>query len=186
MTTVDTTSPTYCEIAKGHPYHGPYHNNEYGFPVVNESILFERLTLEIFQAGLSWLVVLKKRQSLNAAFKNFDVECVSKFDRYDVDRLMNDISIIRNRLKIEATIFNANSLISLRQTHGSFANWLFEKNPLSKEEWCQVFKKNFKFIGQKIVDEFLMSIGYIEGAHHENCHVYHEIKKLNPIWLIAK
>ena len=118
---------TYCDIALGHPYHGPYHETEYGFPVESESLLFERLTLEIFQAGLSWLIVLKKRQGLNIAFNNFDVDQVASFTQFDIDRLRNDSSIIRNRLKIEATIYNAKSIASIRRSHGVFGNWLFQK-----------------------------------------------------------
>jgi DNA-3-methyladenine glycosylase I len=113
---------TYCDIAPGHPFHGPYHDREYGFPVISESLLFERLTLEIFQAGLSWLIVLKKRQYLNMAFKKFEVDEVANFNQFDIDRLRQDVSIIRNKLKIEATIFNAKQIVSFRFSHGGFAN----------------------------------------------------------------
>ena len=177
---------TYCEIASGHPYHGPYHETEYGFPVESESVLFERLTLEIFQAGLSWLIVLKKRQGLNIAFNNFDVDQVASFTQFDIDRLRNDSSIIRNRLKIEATIYNAKSIASIRRSHGGFGNWLFQKKTLNREDWSKVFKQNFKFMGEKIVGEFLMSIGYLKGAHHENCPVYNSIKALGPVWFKNK
>ncbi len=172
----------YCEIAKGHPYHGPYHDNEYGFPVENESELFERLTLEIFQAGLSWLIVLKKRPGLQSAFEKFNVDRVVNFDRDDIKRLKKDTSIIRNRLKIEATIYNARSIASLRKSHGDFANWLAQQHPLSKAEWCKLFKKNFKFIGGEIVGEFLISIGYLKGAHQKGCPIYKRIKALGPAW----
>jgi len=179
---VDIKELTYCDIAKGHQFHGPYHDSEYGFPVEDESLLFERLTLEIFQAGLSWLIVLKKRQALNIAFKNFDVDSVARFNQGDIDKLKNDKTIIRNKLKIESTIYNANSILSIRQSHETFAKWLFELSPLSKEEWCRVFKKKFKFIGGEIVGEFLMSIGYLKGAHHEKCPIYKKVKVLNPEW----
>ena len=176
---------TYCDIASGHPYHGLYHETEFGFPVESESVLFERLTLEIFQAGLSWLIVLKKRQGLNIAFNNFDVDQVASFTQFDIDRLRNDSSIIRNRLKIEATICNAKSIASIRRSHGGFANWLFQKK-LNKEDWCKVFMQNFKFTGGTIAGEFLMSIDYLKGAHHENCSVYKNIKALSPVWLTNK
>jgi len=178
--------PNYCEIAPGHPYHGPYHDKEYGFPVEDESVLFERLSLEIFQAGLSWLVVLKKRQGLNAAFKNFNVDKVAEFDNSDIERLKSDSSIIRNKLKIRAIIFNAKSIDSIRLSHGGFANWLSQKKPLSKEDWCKEFKQNFKFMGEEIVGEFLMSIGYLKGAHHESCPIYKRIESLGPVWLKNK
>ena len=92
---------TYCDTAPGHPFHGPYHDKEYGFPVTDESILLERLSLEIFQAGLSWLIVLKKREGFKIAFKDFDVETVAAFTNNDVERLLKDTSIIRNRKKLK-------------------------------------------------------------------------------------
>ena len=176
----------YCDIAPGHPYHGPYHDKEYGFPVESESLLFERLTLEIFQAGLSWLLVLKKRKGLNLAFNRFNVDEVANFNQHDIDRLRQDESIIRNKLKIEATIFNANQIISLRRSHGGFASWLEQQNTSSKEDWCKIFKQNFKFTGKEIVGEFLMSIGYLYGAHRKHCPVYESIKTLGPKWLKHK
>ena len=124
--------PTYCHVASGHPYHGPYHDKECGFPIVSESVLFERLTLEIFQAGLSWLLVLKKRESLNVAFNNFDVGAVANFNRHDVDRLRQDVTIIRNKLKIEVTFFNAKQIVYFRCSHGWFSNWLEQQNSPSK------------------------------------------------------
>ena len=175
--------PKYCDVAIGHQYHGPYHDTEYGFPIEDESLLFERLTLEIFQAGLSWLIILKKRQSLKAAFKDYDIDRVARFNQNDINKLRSDESIIRNKLKIEAIIFNANSILSIRQSHTSFSEWLFEHSPLSIDDWCKVFKKNFKFIGREIVGEFLMSIGYLKGAHSEDCPVYDKIKLLNPEWV---
>jgi DNA-3-methyladenine glycosylase I len=178
--------PTYCDVALGHPYHGPYHDTEYGFPVDSESVLFERLTLEIFQAGLSWLIVLKKRDSLNIAFRNFDVGQVANFNQNDISRLREDTSIIRNKLKIEATIYNARTIISFRNSHGGFKNWLKDNHPRSKEDWCKIFKKNFKFTGGEIVSEFLMSIGYLSGAHQQTCPIYPIIEMLEPIWLKDK
>jgi DNA-3-methyladenine glycosylase I len=178
--------PTYCEVALGHPYYGPYHDTEYGFPVESESVLFERLTLEIFQAGLSWLIVLKKRDSLNNAFRNFDVDQVANFNQNDISRLREDTSIIRNKLKIEATIYNARTIISFRNSHGGFKNWLKDNHPRSKEDWCKIFKKNFIFTGGEIVGEFLMSIGYLSGAHQQTCPIYPIIEMLGPIWLKDK
>ena len=178
--------PTYCDIAVGHPYHGPYHDTEYGFPIRSESLLFERLTMEIFQAGLSWLIVLKKRQGLNLAFKKFDVEAVANFNQLDNDRLRQDASIVRNKLKIEATIFNAKKILAFRRSHGGFSCWLEKQNSANIEEWCIVFKQNFKFTGKKIVSEFLMSIGYLHGAHQMNCPVYEKVKVLGPKWFIDK
>jgi len=180
---VEYTMTTYCDVAPGHPYHGPYHDTEYGFPIENESELFERLTLEIFQAGLSWLIVLKKRPGFKIAFENFDIDQVADFDVHDFERLREDASIIRNRLKIEATIHNAKVIQTMRDSHGGFANWIDQHHPLSKDEWCKLFKKTFKFTGGEIVGEFLMSIGYLEGAHNEKCPIAKKISKKKPAWM---
>ena len=173
---------TYCEAAPGHPLHGPYHDTEYGFPVTEESVLFERLILAIFQAGLSWLIVLKKREGFKIAFENFNVARVAAFQDQDIDRLVQDASIIRNRKKIEAVIHNAQQIIAMRSSHGGFAGWIEEHHPLTKEEWVKLFKKTFKFTGGEIVNEFLMSIGYLPGAHGEDCPVYNKIDGMNPAW----
>src|SRR5687767_5228047 len=101
---------SYCESAPGHPFHGPYHDREYGFPLRGDGQLFERLVLEINQAGLSWLTILKKRDSFRAAYHGFSVDRVARYGARDRARLMRDAGIIRNRLKIEAAIANAQRL----------------------------------------------------------------------------
>jgi len=130
----------YCRAAPGHPFHGPYHDTEYGFPSADERVLFERLILEINQAGLSWLTMLKKRVGFRAAFADFDVDRVAAFGPSDFDRLLADSGIIRNRLKITATIENARRIQALRQSHGSFAGWLDQQHPRSQAEWTRLFK----------------------------------------------
>ncbi|MCU1284931.1 MAG: tagA [Acidobacteriales bacterium] len=167
----------YCDVAPGHPYHGPYHETEYGFPAREDNVLFERLALEINQAGLSWLTVLKKREAFNKAFANFDPKKVARFNDNDVARLLADERIIRNRLKVNAVIENARRILEIRKTHGSFADWLDAHHPQSKEEWVKLFKKTFLFTGGEIVGEFLMSLGYLPGAHHERCPVYKKLAK---------
>jgi DNA-3-methyladenine glycosylase I len=166
---------SYCDFAPGHPFHGPYHEKEYGFPSREDAVLFERLALEINQAGLSWLTVLKKREAFNRAFKGFDPKKVAKFNDRDVARLLADEGIIRNRLKVNAVIENAKRILEIRKSHGSFADWLDSHHPQSKEEWIKLFKKTFLFTGGEIVGEFLMSLGYLPGAHHEKCPVYRKI-----------
>jgi DNA-3-methyladenine glycosylase I len=173
----------YCQLALGHPFHEPYHDYEYGFPLQDDHLLFERLILEINQAGLSWLTILKKRDGFRQAYHNFDIDRVAVYDDSDRVRLMNDPTIIRNRLKINAAIANAQRLVEIRREYGSFAAWLDHHHPLSKPEWIKVFKKNFQFTGGEIVGEFLMSTGYLPGAHHEQCPVYEKIVKHNPPWL---
>jgi len=177
---------TYCEFAPGHPIHGPYHDTEYGFPQQDESVLFERLVLEINQAGLSWLTILKKRESFHAAFDGFEVDKVAAYGEADVARLLADAGIIRNKLKVAAAIHNAQVIQQLRASHGSFANWLAAHHPLSKPEWVKLFKKTFRFTGGEITGEFLMSIGYLPGAHAETCPVFAKIAKLNPPWMQAQ
>jgi DNA-3-methyladenine glycosylase I len=178
-------SQTYCEAAPGHPFHGPYHDSEYGFPSRNDKVLFERLVLEINQAGLSWLTILKKREAFTAAFAGWDIDRVARFGAKDVDRLLGDAGIIRNRLKVAAAISNAQRLVDLRQTHGSFAAWLDAHHPLSKAEWVKLFRKTFVFTGGEIVGEFLMSLGYLPGAHHDACPVFRRVKALRPPWSVT-
>lgn len=172
----------YCDIAPGHPVHSSYHDTEYGFPVTDERVLFERLALEIMQAGLSWEIVLKKRKALNKAFDRFVVSKVAAYDASDVQRLLADEGIIRNRLKIAAIIKNAQRVLEIRQSHGSFAHWLEAHHPLSKMEWVKLFKQTFAFTGGEIVGEFLMSLGYLPGAHAPTCPTYKILMKLNVPW----
>lgn len=173
----------YCSSAPGHPFHGPYHDSEYGFPQRDERVLFERLVLEINQAGLSWLTVLKKRAAFQRAFLGFDPAIVARFGEPDVQRLLGDAGIIRNKLKIAATIENARRVLALRESHGSFAEWIDAHHPLSKEEWVKLFRRTFLFTGGEIVNEFLMSLGYLPGAHQETCPVYRHLAKLPPPWM---
>jgi DNA-3-methyladenine glycosylase I len=125
---------TYCDAAPGHEWHGPYHNQEYGFPLEDDAALFERLVLEINQAGLSWLTILKKRERFRQAYGGFDPAVVAAYGARDRKRLLADASIIRNRLKVDAAIANAQRILELRKTHGSFAGWLSAHHPRSKEE----------------------------------------------------
>jgi DNA-3-methyladenine glycosylase I len=174
---------SYCAIAPGHEWHGPYHDTEYGFPLVGDAELFERLVLEINQAGLSWLTILKKRQAFRRAYDNFDPVVVARYKARDRRRLLHDPGIIRNRLKVDAAIANAAMILELRESHGGFERWLAAHHPLTKPEWVKLFKQTFRFTGGEIVGEFLMSIGYLPGAHDEWCPVYRKIMKLEPAWM---
>jgi len=175
----------YCAAAPGHPFHGPYHASEYGFPSRDDRVLFERLVLEINQAGLSWLTILRKRPAFATAFAGFDIDAVAAFGERDKQRLLADAGIIRNRLKVEAAIDNARRLQALRQSHGSFADWLDAHHPLSKDAWVKLFRNTFRFTGGEIVGEFLMSLGYLPGAHDKTCPVYRQILELDPPWKSA-
>ena len=175
-------SAAYCLAAPGNPLHGPYHDGEYGFPSRDEPVLFERLVLEINQAGLSWATILRKREAFRAAFAGFDVDKVAAFGSADIERLMADAGIIRNRLKVAAAIDNARRIQELRREYGSFAAWLDAHHPRSREEWVKLFKKTFRFTGGEIVNEFLMSLGYLGGAHEPSCPIYARIAALAPPW----
>jgi DNA-3-methyladenine glycosylase I len=173
----------YCDIAPGHPFHGPYHEREYGFPLADDDALFERLILEINQAGLSWLTILKKREAFRAAYAGFEIDKVARFGARDRKRLLADAGIIRNRLKVEAAVDNAKRLQAIRDSHGSFAAWLDAHHPLPKAGWVKLFKQTFRFTGGEIVGEFLMSTGYLPGAHREDCPVYRRIARAKPAWM---
>jgi DNA-3-methyladenine glycosylase I len=178
-------SAAYCRAAPGHPVHAAYHDHEYGFPSSDERVLFERLMLEINQAGLSWLTILNKRAAFRAAFANFDVDQVAAFGPQDIARLLADPGIVRNRLKIEAAIDNAWRIQALREAHGSFALWLDTHHPRPLDEWTKLFRNTFRFTGGQIVGEFLMSLGYLPGAHVADCPVYSRIAALSPPWTRA-
>jgi DNA-3-methyladenine glycosylase I len=175
-------SAAYCLAAPGHTWHGPYHDTEYGFPSDEESVLFERLCLEINQAGLSWLTVLQKRAAFRAAFAGVEVDRVAAFGEADVARLLGDAGIVRNRQKIAAVIANAQTIQELRRTHGSFDGWLAAHHPLPRDEWTRLFRRTFRFTGGLIVQEFLMSLGYLPGAHEPDCPVYPRVLALAPPW----
>ena len=165
---------SYCDLAPGHPLHGPYHDHEYGFPQRDESVLFERLLLEINQAGLSWETILRKRDGFRHAYDGFDVDKVADYGESDRARLLADAGIIRNRLKVDAAIHNAGVIRGLRDTHGGFADWLDAHaaengRPRDKASWVKLFKRTFKFTGGEITGEFLMSLGILRGAHRAGC-----------------
>lgn len=174
---------SYCDAANGHPHHGPYHDEEYGFPIRDDDRLFERLVLEINQAGLSWLTILKKREAFTEAFANFELERVARFDARKRAKLMENAGIVRNRLKIEAAVENAKRILAIRKSHGSFAEWLDAHHPREKSEWVKLFKKTFVFTGGEITGSFLLSTGYLPGAHEESCPVFARIVKAEPPWL---
>jgi DNA-3-methyladenine glycosylase I len=174
---------SYCDFAPGHPVHGPYHDLEYGFPLEDDNLLFERLILEINQAGLSWELILKKREGFRRAYAKFDIDTVAALGEADRARLLGDAGIIRNRLKVDAAIENARRVVTLREQYGSFSGWLEHHHPLSKGEWTKLFRRTFKFTGGKIVGEFLMSTGYLPGAHRESCPVYAQIAAAGPPWM---
>ena len=176
-------SESYCMFAPGDPWHGPYHDMEYGFPVTDERGLFERLVLEINQAGLSWTTILKKRAGFRRAYEGFDVDTVAAYREEDRNRLLADSGVIRNRRKIDAAIANARRIADMRESHGSFHAWLAAHHPRSHPEWTRLFRQTFVFTGPLIVEEFLMSTGWLPGAHCEDCPVMARIIEARPPWL---
>jgi DNA-3-methyladenine glycosylase I len=174
---------TYCDFAPGDPLHQPYHDDEYGFPVRDDATLFERLVLEINQAGLSWATILRKRDAFRAAYGGFDPAVVAAYGDDDRARLLGDAGIIRNRLKVDAAIANARTLLDLRDSHGGFAGWLDAHHPRSADEWVGLFKRTFRFTGGEIVGEFLRSTGYLAGAHAPTCRVFERVAALSPPWM---
>jgi len=166
--------------------HKAYHDKLYGFPIHDDNELFCRLVLEINQAGLSWETILKKESTFRKAYHNFNIKKIAAYTEKDRERLLADAGIIRNRLKVNAAIENAKTIIQLQKEYGSFEKWLEHHHPKTKDEWVKVFKKTFKFTGGEIVNEFLMSIGYLEGAHAANCHIYAKVTKAKPLWMKKK
>lgn len=178
---------SYCaafDRMKEHEYsvHKEYHDKHYGFPITDDNELFCRLMLEINQAGLSWTTILKKQENFRKAFHNFEIKKVASYKEKDIKRLLNDAGIIRNRLKINAAIENAKTVLQLQKEFDSFKSWLDSYHPKTKEEWMKLFKKTFRFTGGEIVNEFLVSTGYLGGAHIDSCPIYKKVLKSNPAW----
>src|SRR5512132_2535775 len=127
---------TYCDYFASHPedtYNKNYHDTEYGFPLKDDNLLFERLILEINQAGLSWITILRKADHFRKAYHGFDIDRIARYGEKDRLRLLADPGIIRNRLKVNAAIVNAQRILELRKEHNSFKGWLDVHHPLSKD-----------------------------------------------------
>ncbi len=178
---------SYCDyvnqLADGQdPFNKHYHDHHYGFPITDDNELFARLVLEINQAGLSWTTILKKEAGFRQAYDQFEIAKVAAYSDQDRQRLLNNPEIIRNRLKINAAIYNAQQIQQLQQQSGSFKQWLDLHHPKPLTEWVKLFKRHFKFVGGEIVNEFLMSCGYLPNAHDENCPIYQKILQTDVPW----
>ncbi len=155
-----------------------YHDLHYGVRIEDDNELFCRLVMEINQAGLSWHTILVKEKNFRKAYDNFDIAKVAAYGEKDFTRLMADAGIIRNRLKINAAIYNAKMLVQMQKECGTFRMWLdVQENDCGKDKqmWLKLFKKNFKFVGGEIVGEFLMSIDMLSGSHGKECVGYKKI-----------
>ena len=173
------------------PIYVRYHDREWGRPVKNDRRMFEKVCLEGFQAGLSWITILKKRQTFRDAFKNFDMKTVAKFKKKDVERLLKNEGIIRHRGKIEATINNAARALEMIKAEGSLAAffWSFEPKKARKfdakravtsesEKMSKELKKlGWKFVGPTTCYSFMQSMGIVND-HHPKCHLWNEIELL--------
>ena len=163
-----------------------YHDTEWGIPKYDDKYLFELLILEMFQAGLSWECVLNKRYNFRMAFDNFDYEKISNYDEDKFNELLNNKGIIRNKLKIKASINNAKVFINIINEYGSFSNYIWgftnneiiyncivTHNELSDKISKDVKKRGMKFVGTTIIYSYLQAIGIIND-HEKNCYLYKE------------
>ncbi len=172
-----------------------YHDKEWGKPCRDDKLLFEYFILDTFQAGLSWLTMIKKRENFRKAFDNFNVKKVAKYGKSDFNRLMKDVGIIRNRLKIQATIINAQKFIEVQREFGSFSKyiWSFVNNKpiqnkhkhmgelrahtlLSDNISKNLKDRGFKFVGATIIYALMQGIGMVND-HTINCFRYREVQK---------
>ena len=177
---------SYCESIRSgslHPVHAEYHDTEYGFPLNDDALLFERLILEINQAGLSWETILKRKVGFRTAYDGFEIARVAAYKEEDTARLLADTGIIRNRLKVAAAVYNAQTILRLQQECGSFQAWLDLHHPRPLAAWVALFRANFRFTGGEIVNEFLMSTGYLPGAHDADCPVGIALQSMSPPWM---
>ncbi len=179
---------SYCEaVRQGLPDpHQRYHDQAYGFPLTDDAALFGRLLLEINQAGLSWTTILRKEEAFELAYDGYDIDRVAAYGDDDVARLLADAGIIRNRLKVRAAVENARRIQALRPEYGSFRGWLDAHHPLTLPEWLKLFRRTFTFVGGEIVNEFLMSTGYLPGAHDDDCPVQARVLAAGPPWAQTK
>jgi DNA-3-methyladenine glycosylase I len=187
----DGTSAPRCFWCQATPLYRQYHDQEWGFPVGDDRRLFEKLCLEGFQAGLSWLTILNKRESFRLAFANFEAEQVARFDVSDVARLVADAGIVRHRGKIESTINNAKRVIELRREFGSLARYVWSHEPKASERPRRVTleavkalptsaasialskdlkKRGWSFVGPTTMYAFMQAMGLVND-HIEGCHV---------------
>ncbi|RYE28711.1 MAG: DNA-3-methyladenine glycosylase I [Sphingobacteriaceae bacterium] len=185
---IKETEITRCSWCGTDYLYTKYHDEEWGKPVQNDQILFEFLILEAAQAGLSWITILRRRQNYRQAFADFDAVKVAQFTAEDVERLMQDEGIIRNRLKIKAAISNAILFLSIQKQHGSFYNYLYsflpERQPLINPERLEsgliitteisdaiskdLKKRGFKFFGSVICYAYMQAIGMVND-HVADC-----------------
>ena len=188
-----------CDWCRGDHLYEYYHDTVWGVPVFEDNILFESLTLEIFQSGLSWITILKKREGFIKAFDSFDIYKIASYDIKKEKELIANTSIIRNNLKIKATINNAKAIIKIQEEHNSFSKYIWNyvnndpiinkfkslnevpnNTPLAEKICIDLKKKGFKFIGPTIIYSFMQAIGMTnDHLIYCFCHPMQLIKKVN-------
>ena len=185
-----------CPWCGSHSDYQHYHDTEWGVPVFNDAKLFETLFLETFQAGLSWLTILRKRENFRVAFDNFDLHKIAGYKAKKIDALCRDSGIVRNRLKINAAVNNANAFLNIQQSYRSFAQYIWsfvDHKPiqnnyrsldqvpsttvLSDQISLSLKKHGFKFVGSTIVYVYMQATGMVND-HLVNCFRFEEVKKL--------
>ena len=185
-----------CSWCESDPLYQHYHDKEWGIPVYDDRKLFEFLTLEGAQAGLSWLTILKKREGYRKVFANFEVEKVARFTDKKLEKLLQDPSIIRNRLKVFSTRSNAKAFIKIQKEFGSFSqyNWMFVNGKPIQNEWealnqvpatsiesdefsKDLKKRGFKFVGSTIIYAYMQAIGMVND-HIIDCHRHGPVSQL--------
>lgn len=183
-----------CQWATHHKLEEDYHDKEWGVPVYNDQKLFELLTLEGAQAGLSWLTVLKKRQNYIALFSNFDIERVANYDAQKIAEILQNPGIIRNKLKVNSAVTNAKGILELQKEFGSFAKYIWSfvdykpvqnnfqsmrevpaETEISKRMSKDLKKRGFKFVGSTICYAFMQATGLVND-HTTDCFRYKGIK----------
>ncbi|PXX31571.1 DNA-3-methyladenine glycosylase I [Arenibacter sp. ARW7G5Y1] len=182
-----------CGWCKGDALYEKYHDEEWGVPIKDDELLFEFLILETFQAGLSWITILRKRENFRQAFDHFDYKKIAKYGESKIDSLLQDTGIIRNKLKIKATITNAQAYIALQKEFGSFSNYIWgfvngqpiknshrdyknapANTPLSDAISKDLKKRGFKFVGSTVIYAHMQATGMVND-HEINCFRYNEV-----------
>ncbi|MEM0931193.1 MAG: DNA-3-methyladenine glycosylase I [Bacteroidota bacterium] len=182
-----------CGWCVGDPLYEEYHDKEWGVPVLEDALLFEFLVLETFQAGLSWITVLRKRENFRLAFDNFDYQRIATYDQNKIDALLANPGIIRNKLKVNATVSNAKSFMDVQEEFASFSNYIWgfvngkpirnawehykqapATTPLSDTISKDLKKRGFKFVGSTVMYAFMQAVGIVND-HEVSCFRYTEV-----------
>ena len=182
-----------CGWCLGDTLYEKYHDMEWGMPVKDDGTLFEFLVLETFQAGLSWITILRKRDNFRKAFDQFDYLKIATYDQNKINSLLQDVGIVRNKLKVNATVSNATSFIQIQEEYGSFSKYIWSfvndtpiknafenyklapaKTELSDKISKDMKKRGFKFVGSTVIYAFMQAIGMVND-HETGCFRYHEV-----------